>query len=52
MSEIDLSQAEADHLIAVPKVPVSDETYDYPLAGNLSIPLVSVDRREKFNLEI
>lgn len=52
MSEIDLSQAEADDLIAVPKVPVSDETYDYSLAGNLSIPLVSVDRREKFNLEI
>ncbi|NNM84481.1 MAG: hypothetical protein HKL96_01805 [Phycisphaerales bacterium] len=52
MAEIDLSQAEADDLIAMPKVPTSEETYNYPLAGNLSIPLVSVNRRENFYLDI
>jgi hypothetical protein len=52
MSEIDLSQAEADALIAMPKEPASEGTYDYPHAGNLSIPLVSADRRENFYLDI
>lgn len=52
MSETDLSQLEADTLIKMPKVPATDETYEYPLVGNLSIPLVSEDRREGFYLDI
>ena len=52
MSEIDLSQMEADALIAMPKIPASDEVYDYPHAGKLSIPLFSEDRRENFSLDI
>ena len=52
MTETDLSQSEADELIAMRKVPVSDEQYSFPLDGNLSIPLVSEDRRENFYLDI
>lgn len=51
MSETDLSQLEADTLIKMPKVPATDETCKYPLVGNLSIPLVSEDRREGFYLD-
>ena len=52
MAEIDLTQQEADALVAMPKVPALDETYEFPLAGNLSIPLISEDRRENFSLDI
>ena len=52
MAEIELSQQEADALIAMPKIPASQQTYDYPNAGNLSIPLVSEDHRENFHLDI
>ena len=52
MSEADLFQLEADTLIKMPKVPAMDETCEYPFVGNLSIPLVSEDRREGFYLDI
>jgi hypothetical protein len=53
MAEIDLTQAEADMLIALAKYKVDDQLWDYPsLSGAISIPLVSVDKRERFLLDV
>ena len=53
MPELDLSQPEADALIAMEKVRVDDTEHDYPTAGGkLRLPLVSRDRRESFILSI
>jgi len=53
MAEIILTQSEADNLIALPKVRVSNETWNYPgLGGAISIPLSSRDKREQFHLDI
>jgi len=53
MTEINLTQFEADALIAMPKYRVNDERWDYPgLGGAISIPLMSVDKRENFLLDI
>ncbi|MBI5468390.1 MAG: hypothetical protein HY891_04580 [Deltaproteobacteria bacterium] len=53
MAEINLTQAEADALIAREKRRIDDERWNYPgLGGSISIPLVSLDKREKFLLDI
>lgn len=53
MAEIDLTQPEADALIAMEKYRVDDAPVDHPEAGeSLSIPLVSPDGRERFVLDI
>lgn len=53
MSRTDLLQAEADALIALAKVKVSDELYDYPgTGGSIMVPLTSEDKREDFLLDI
>ncbi len=53
MAEINLSQIEADSLIAMPKVRANDEESNFPLAGeSISVPLMSKDRREQFLLDI
>jgi len=53
MPEINLTQAEADVLIAMEKHRADEQRYDYPgLGGSLSIPLVSSDKRENFILDI
>ena len=53
MADMNITQAEADALIAMPKVHAGDETWDYPsLGGAISIPLTSPDRRENFLLDI
>jgi hypothetical protein len=53
MADINLTQAEADALLAMPKVRVNDEEWAYPgLGGAVSIPLVSEDKRENFLLDI
>jgi hypothetical protein len=53
MVDIDLTQAEADALIALPKFKENNEVWEYPsLGGSISIPLVSSDKREKFHLDI
>lgn len=53
VSDVDITQAEADALIAVEKHRVDDQTRDFPLLGGcLSIPLVSVDKRETFTLDV
>lgn len=53
MAEINLTQAEAEALIAKEKRRVNDERWDYPaLGGSLCIPLESLDKRENFLLDI
>ncbi|MBF0458402.1 MAG: hypothetical protein HQK99_10965 [Nitrospirae bacterium] len=51
--DIDLSQTEADALIAMHKYRVNEDKHKYPYAGHsLRIPLVSGDKHEKFMLTI
>jgi len=53
MADINITQAEADALIAMPKLRTSDEPWNYPsLGGIISVPLVSPDNRENFLLDI
>jgi hypothetical protein len=53
MNEINLDQATADALIALPKVRVNNDVSYYPgLGGYLSVPLLSEDGRESFHLDI
>jgi len=53
MAEIDLTQEEADALIAMPKQKANDDTSYYPNPGaSLVIPLVSNDKKEDFLLDI
>jgi hypothetical protein len=53
VADINITQAEADALIAMLKVRVSDETWNYPLSGGyFSIPLISKDKKESFWLDV
>ena len=53
MAEINLTQAEADALIAMEKRRASDERVDFPMGGeSLVLPLQSADRREQFLLDL
>ena len=53
MADIDLSQTEADELIAMEKQRVDDKQWDFPAPGErLAIPLTSTDKRENFVLDI
>lgn len=53
MTTTDLLQSEADALIALAKVKVSDDPHDYPgTGGSLTVPLMSQDKREEFILDI
>jgi len=53
MAEINLTQAEADALIAMAKHRVDGTEWDYPdFGGAVSIPLVSSNRREQFLLDL
>jgi hypothetical protein len=53
MSDIDISQAEADKLLAMEKHRVSDDFKIFPMPGDgLVLPLTSVDKREAFLLDI
>jgi len=53
MAEIDLTQAEADALIAMEKHRVDDQRHEYPsLGGFITVPLQSADKREHFLLDI
>jgi hypothetical protein len=53
MAEIHVSQEEADALLAMEKRREQDRVWRYPeLGGKLTIPLVSVDGREHFHLDI
>ena len=49
----DLTQAEADALLALEKHRVDMTQWDYPgLGGTVTIPLISADRREPFLLDL
>lgn len=53
MAEINLTQSEADALIAMEKLRVDDTRWDYPgFGGSISVPLISNDKREKFLLDV
>jgi len=53
MADVNLTQDEADLLIAMKKYKVNDDKWDYPgLGGSVTIPLVSEDKRENFLLDI
>jgi hypothetical protein len=52
MAEIDLTQSEADALMAMEKVRADDNQYQYPTVGILNIPLMSRDHAERFLLDI
>ena len=53
MAEIDLTQSEADALIAMEKHCIEERVWNFPsLGGSLNIPLVSSDRKENFFLDI
>jgi hypothetical protein len=50
---IDLTQSEADELIAMPKHPTDENTVQFPSSGErLVIPLVSTDKTEDFLLDV
>jgi hypothetical protein len=53
MADINLTQAEADALIAMEKERTNEDLYDFPWkGGNLILPLQSQDKREQFLLDI
>lgn len=53
MTEINLTQTEADLLIEMEKYRVDDALWNYPsLGGSITIPLFSGDKRENFLLDI
>lgn len=53
MADIDITQAEADALIAMEKIASKTEIWLFPPAGRrLSVELFSPDRRENFMLDI
>ncbi|MDX2206157.1 MAG: hypothetical protein SFU57_00800 [Gemmatimonadales bacterium] len=53
MADINLTQAEADALIAMEKHRANEEHADFPMSGqSVVFPLQSADRREQFLLDL
>lgn len=53
MAQSDLTQAEADALIALEKHRTNEQDWDFPLGGeSISVPLQSADGREQFLLDL
>ena len=53
MADTNLAQTEADALFAMEKRRSDDTEWSYPdLGGHVTIPLVSIDRRESFLLDL
>lgn len=53
MPDSDLTQVEADGLIALEKVRANDDVYEYTgTSGAMTVPLTSHDKREHFLLDI
>lgn len=53
MTEINLTQLEADALIRMEKIKINDERWFLPqTGGGINIPLVSCDKKENFFLDL
>lgn len=53
MADINLTQADADALLAMEKHRIDDTEHEYPsLGGSLRVPLQSLDKRESFTLDV
>ena len=53
MTEINLTQSEADLLIAMEKHRLDDNRVEFPsLGGSITAPLTSIDKRENFFLDV
>ena len=52
MTELNISQSQADALIALEKHRVDDATWTFPDQGMISVPLDSADKRESFLLDV
>ncbi len=52
MADINLTQAEADALMALEKRRMNEDHHHFPLGSKLSIPLESIVGREQFLLDI
>ena len=53
MADINLTQADADALIAMEKHRATDEQTDFPVGGESKVlPLQSADKRERFLLDL
>ena len=53
MADINLTQEDADALLAMEKHKADDVVYEYPsLGGGIRVPLLSPDKRESFLLDI
>ena len=53
MADTNLTQAEADALVAMEKHRVNDDQSDFPMGGqSVVLPLQSADRREQFLLDL
>ena len=53
MADIDISQAEADSLIAMEKYLVDENDWTFPAAGErIALALTSPDKRENFTLDV
>jgi hypothetical protein len=53
MADINLTQSEADALIALEKHRVDDTQWEFPGPGaRIAIPLASIDKRENFMLDV
>lgn len=53
LADINLTQADADALLAMEKHKADDAEHEYPsLGGSIRVPLVSPDRREAFFLDV
>jgi hypothetical protein len=52
MAPTGLTDAEAQALVAMEKVQADDTVRQYPYSGAITVPLVSLDGRESFRLDI
>ena len=53
MADIDISQAEADSLIAMEKYLVNENDWTFPAAGErIALALTSADKRENFTFDV
>jgi hypothetical protein len=53
VADINLTQEDADFLLAMEKHKADDAVYEYPsLGGGIRVPLLSPDKREAFFLDV